>query len=91
MLGALRHLLREIGVPWYLWLVIPFVVIAVLARKEAEWMPDAADRRKWALRIVVGAILLSLVGARLSLRPDSEAETVSPPAQGGGRADPHGR
>jgi FtsH-binding integral membrane protein len=90
VLGAFRRLLRGVGAPWYVWLVVPFVVVWFLARKEERWMSDPAERRTWALRIVVGAIVLSLLVAKLGLRHEREA--APPPAgQNSGRADPHGR
>ena len=88
VIGTLRHFLREVGAPWYVWLVVPFVVVVVLARKEAEWIPDPAERRKWALRIVLGAIALSVVIAKIAPPPETEPLT-KPPAPSGGRADPH--
>ncbi|MEO6568994.1 MAG: hypothetical protein ABIO94_09560 [Opitutaceae bacterium] len=90
VIGALRHLLREVGAPWFVWLVVPFVAVVVLARKEVEWMPDPEERRKWALRIVLGAIAAAVVIAKLA--PRSEAEPLAaPPVHSGGRADPHAR
>jgi hypothetical protein len=88
VLSALRGMLRGIGAPWYVWLVLPFIVVTVLARKEADWIPEPGERSKWALRIVLGAIVLSLVIARLGLRREPAAPLpVSTPS--GGRADPH--
>ncbi|MEO7414468.1 MAG: hypothetical protein ABIZ81_14040 [Opitutaceae bacterium] len=90
VLSWLRYVLREVGAPWYLWLVAPFAAVAVLARKEADWMPDPAERRKWALRIVVGAIIVTVVIAKVTPRQETEFSTT-PPVHSGGRADPHGR
>src|SRR3954465_9155733 len=90
VLGGLRHLLRGVGAPWYIWLVVPFVAVTLLARKEADWMPEPLERRKWAIRIVLGAIILSVVIARLGPRRESPdpVPSASPPSSG--RADPHG-
>ncbi len=68
-IGGLRHLLHHIGAPWYLWLLLPIVLITALARWEAEWIPDADRRRRYAWAIVGGAILLVALAAKL--RPDS--------------------
>lgn len=91
VLGVFRRFLRGVGAPWYVWLVVPFVAVWLLSRREEVWMPDPAERRKWALRIVVGAIILSLLVAKLGGRHDTES--VAPPSspQSGGRADPHSR
>jgi membrane protease YdiL (CAAX protease family) len=89
VLGLFRQMLREIGAPWYVWLVVPFAAVMLLARKEADWVPEANERRKWALRIVLGAIVVAVLVARLGLR--REPETPAPmSAPGSGRADPHG-
>jgi hypothetical protein len=87
-LGGFRSALRSLGAPWYVWLVVPFVVVTLLARKEAEWIPDAAERRKWALRIILAAIALTVAIAKLTERFAPEKtppRTIAP----GGRADPH--
>jgi hypothetical protein len=87
VLGGFRHALRELGAPWYVWLVLPLVAVSVCARKEVEWLPEAETRRKWSRWIVVGSIVLSLAIAKFSPKDPS-----TPPAlPGGGRANPHGR
>lgn len=91
VLGAFRRMLRGVGAPWYIWLVVPFFVAWRLSRREEAWMPDPAERRKWAVRIVVGAIVLSLLVAKLGLRHKEETGSPSPPGLQGGRADPHAR
>jgi hypothetical protein len=58
---SLRHLLDRSGAPWYIWLGAPMVLVAVLAKKESTWMPDPAERRKWARGIFFGSLLLSAV------------------------------
>ncbi len=70
--GWFRHLLHGLGAPWYVWLLLPFGVIAALARKETDWMPDPDRRRRWSRGIVVGSILLFLVVAKLAPKPAIE-------------------
>ena len=89
VLGGFRHLLHRLGAPWYVWIFLPLALVATLARKEAEWMPDEIERRKWARRLVVGAIVLGLVMAKFAAKPAQDA--TPPPSSSGGRADPHGR
>jgi uncharacterized membrane protein YfcA len=92
VLAGFRHLLSELGAPWFLWLLLPLAVVAAIARKEAEWMPDEAERRRWSRRIVVGAIVLALVAAKFGASEDPDhAPTSSPTTPASGRADPHGR
>src|ERR1051325_7258049 len=89
VVGWFRHALHRLGGPWFIWLLLPFVVVTILARKEAEWMPDEVERRKWARRMIVGAIVIALVMAKFASKRVSDAP---PPAMSnGGRADPHGR
>jgi len=61
--SAFRHLLHQLGAPWYVLFVAPFVVVTILARKEPEWMPDPVERRKWARRLVYGSLLIFLLVA----------------------------
>lgn len=58
----LRRLLGALGAHWLVLLLLPGIVIALLARKEREWIPDEAERRKWARGLIFG----SLVAAGLS-------------------------
>lgn len=78
ILSSLRHLLSRGGAPWFIWLGVPMVLVAVLAKKETTWMPDLAERRKWARRIFFGSILLAAVIAYFRPAPPP---TSTPPAR----------
>lgn len=78
VLTGFRHVLSKLGAPWYAWLLVPMIAVTYLARKETEWLPDPAERKKWARRIFFGSILLAIVVAKLS--PDRPG---SAPAQPG--------
>lgn len=92
VLGWFRRLLSHLGAPWFIWLLVPLAVVSALARKEAEWMPDPAQRRKWALRLIVGSIVLILLVARFAPRRGVErAPPLATPPGAGGRADPPAR
>lgn len=83
VVGWFRHVLRELGLPWWVWLVLPAVGIAVLARKEKTWLPDETRRRKWARGVMAVAIAAVMVLAKLS---PEKAVPVGKPAEPQGRA-----
>jgi hypothetical protein len=89
VLGWFRHLLGRLGAPWYVWLLVPIAMVSIIARKEADWVPDAEVRRKWALGLIITAILLTLLVGRLTSKPAESPEGGAFPTSG--RADPHGR
>lgn len=64
VLAAFRHLLTELGAPWYAWLLVPIVAIAYLAKKETEWLPDERVRKRWARGLFFGSILLAVLIAK---------------------------
>jgi hypothetical protein len=74
-LTGFRHILSKLGAPWYAWLLVPMIAVAYLARKEAEWLPDLAERKKWARRIFFGSIVVAIVVAKLSPNRPGSAPT----------------
>lgn len=78
VLGALRHFLSRIGLPWYLWLIAPFVVVSLFARKEQEWLPDPDLRRRCARWLVIGSIAGALLIARFLPAPAAEPAERKP-------------
>lgn len=92
-MGEFRHVLRGVGAPWYVWLVVPAFVVFRLSRREIQWVPDPEKRRQWAIGIVVGSIVLSLLIAKVrtamhdrSQDPwQSRSEPGSGPARSPGR------
>lgn len=68
IMGSIRRLLNRVDAPWYVWLFVPILAIGYLAKKEAQWIPDVAQRRKWSQRIFFGSIALALLLA--FFRPD---------------------
>lgn len=85
VVGWFRHVLRELGLPWWMWLVLPAVGVAVLARKEKRWLPDEERRRKWSRGVVAAAIATVMLLAKFSPKPP---EPVGEPQ---GRARVQGR
>lgn len=63
LLGAsvtslLSRLLGALSLPWLVLWLVPIVVVAMVAKREARWFPDEKMRQRLAQRIVVGSILL---------------------------------
>ena len=84
IVGWFRHLLRELGLPWLLWLILPAVGIGLLAKKEKVWLPDPDQRKRWARGLVAGAIATMMLLAKLS--PDRPAAPAQTPSEPQGRA-----
>lgn len=82
--GWFRHELRELGAPWWLALILPAVLIAVIARKEKDWMPDADRRSKWARWLAAGAIAFVMISTKLA--PDKPAPSAPERGEPQGRA-----
>lgn len=74
----IRRLLNRMDAPWYVWLLVPVLAVGYLAKKETQWMPDEAQRRKWARRIFFGSIALALLIAYF--RPARREASLPPPA-----------
>ena len=64
----LRQALGGLGAPWLAWLILPSLLIAWIARRETEWLPDEAQRAKWVRFLLVsgaiGAVVISLLTPR---------------------------
>ncbi len=78
LMTGFRHVLDKLGAPWYAWLLVPMIAVAYLARKETEWLPELAERKKWSRRIFFGSILLAIVVAKIS--PDKPGGAPARPA-----------
>lgn len=76
VISLFRSLLHRLGAPWWVLFLAPFVVVGLLAKHEARWMPDADQRRRWARRLVLGSFALMLIIAWFS--PRKPAPTVAP-------------
>lgn len=68
----LKKILGTLPLPWLVLWLAPMIVIALVARHEAQWLPDDAVRRRLARRIVLGAIgaWIALMILRAWLRED---------------------
>ncbi len=84
VLGTFRHVLSRLGAPWYVWLLAPVLVVTILARKEAEWMPDAERRRRWSWGLIGGSIVIALLAMKFA--PEKPGVDTEPAARVPGRS-----
>lgn len=83
LLGAsvtalLGKLLGKLPLPWLVLWLAPMILVAMVAKREKQWLPDDNLRRTIAKRIVAGAVVLwavMLVG-RMIFAPDEPAQTA---------------
>ena len=61
LLGWFRYFLSRWGAPWYFWFLVPIILVAILARKEEEWMPDPELRMRCARWLILGSILIVML------------------------------
>jgi hypothetical protein len=78
--SAIREFLSREGAPWYIWLAAPMVLVAVLAKKELAWVPDAEERKKWARGIFFGSIAAAVVVAIFGPEPPPKPAAPLPKA-----------
>lgn len=68
---VLQNVLGAAGVPFLGLLLLPILLIGMIAKKERKWIPDEAERKRWARRLVFGAIALAvLIALVFPRRPD---------------------
>jgi hypothetical protein len=63
VISWLKWLLAFSGAHWLALLVGPTLVLALLVRKEPEWIPDEQVRRRWAQGLVFGSILAAVLAS----------------------------
>jgi len=87
LLGAsvtalLGKLLGRLSLPWLVLWLAPIAIVAMVAKREAQWLPDEKLRRRIARRIVLGALVLwgGLFVARRKLGPEEPPGATTPPA-----------
>jgi hypothetical protein len=84
ILSWVRHVLDRWHAPWYLLIVLPMLLVAVLVRKEEEWLPDPELRMRCARWLVFGSILIVMLSS--ILMPKRASESPSTPVEPQGRA-----
>ena len=73
VLGWVRWGLQSIGVHWLALLAVPSLLVMAAVRKEKEWFPDEAERKKWARGLVFGSLLAAILAAILFPAPPRPA------------------
>ena len=76
--GGVQALLATLGVHWLYVIILPVVLFGWLAKKEPQWLPDEAKRRRIARSLLFGSIVLAVLIAWL--RPAKPPEAEPPPA-----------
>jgi hypothetical protein len=86
LLGAsvtslLGKLLGALPLPWLVLWLAPMFIVAMVAKREAQWLPDEGLRRRIAKRIVFGALILwaGLFAVRRVVGPDEPPPKAAPP------------
>lgn len=80
VLSWLKWLLAFSGAHWLALLVGPTLVLTLLVRKEAEWIPDEQVRRRWAQGLVFGSILAAFLASVLFEDAPEPARSPEAPA-----------
>jgi len=74
VLHLLRRMLHAMHAPWYVWLILPFVIVATVARWETRILPDEAQRKRWSRGLIFGSLALALLIAKFT--PSSEPREI---------------
>lgn len=76
VLSGFHHLLVRVGAPWYVLLLAPIIATGYVARKEQQWIPEPARRRRLARLLFFGSLVLAFALARLRSPPPSAHQAV---------------
>lgn len=79
ILSGFHHLLSRIGAPWYVLLLAPMFAVGWLAKKEQQWIPEPARRRRLARTLFWGSLALAFAIAWLRPAPPTASPGVPPP------------
>ena len=78
VMRILRHLLHAMHAPWYLWLILPFVIVSTAARWETTLFPDELQRKRWSRGLIVGSVVLAFAIAQLTPSPPPDSARNAP-------------
>ncbi len=81
VLGWLKAALQAAGASWWMLLVLPTILLAVLARKETDWIPDEEVRRRWARGLIFGSIFAAIATALVLPSPPAPEAVEGPPVR----------
>lgn len=69
-----------LGVPFLIVWLGTIVGVGLVAKREKEWLPDEAVRRKWARTLVIGSSAVALLIAWFVPRPPPPPGSEPAPA-----------
>jgi hypothetical protein len=90
LMGWFRYFLNRWGAPWFFWFLVPIIAVAILARKETEWLPDVELRMRCSRWLVLGSIVLAALLSTFGSKPQ-RVETPPAVSEPQGRARVQGR
>ena len=85
--GHLRDMFRWLGLIWPLVWILPFILVWLLMRYEPKWLPREKFRRRLAVFLVFGSLVLSATTAKLTSTAEPKkarepsSSSASAPAQ----------
>lgn len=81
VLAWIKAALQAVGASWLVLLVFPTILLAILARKETDWIPDEEVRRRWARGLIFGSLFAAIATAVLLPAPAGPESPAEKPAR----------
>jgi hypothetical protein len=79
VIASVRHVLTWMNAPWLAVFLLPILLIAILARKESDWIPDPELRSRWARWLILGSIVAAMVATVVLPKPPPPEPDPNPP------------
>lgn len=84
VLAGVKQGLRAAGASWLVLLLLPTLLLAVLAKKESDWIPNEDVRRRWARSLIFGSLLAAVLSSFLLPSPPPANDSSPVPARKSG-------